>query len=327
MAMLSVAEYDRAEAQALSRLTYPQIRAFAPAAFMHANFPTRVADERELLRYCDIMHELGDADYHYRKRLYSKVEAELIAEISRNIETLTGTIFQRPTQPFMSLFPPLDILRVVTTLVPEGAAIYEIGPGSGILGAYLIKRGYRYHSSDNTQALYLWQTRLFAHLAGASFSERVTDNRNADIAHIPWWHLAELFKDPPAVDLMICEAAMGEMESFAVWYLIRLAARMLARSPVGALLYCNVGEQRISTLDHIEQIFALAGFRKHRCGPVTVQSLRPLALPETPAFVGGEEGAHPACAFLPIDEAKLLDSYAFFDFMGLGSATRVLRTP
>jgi peptidoglycan/LPS O-acetylase OafA/YrhL len=44
-------------------------------------------------------------------------------------------------------------------------------------------------------------------------------------------------------------------------------------------------------------------------------------------LVGAEEGAHPACTFLPVDEAKLLDSYAFFDFMGLGSATRVLRTP
>src|SRR5262249_49503010 len=141
-----------------------------------------------------------------------------------------------------------------------------------------------------------------------------------------WWHLAEFFKDPPAADLIICEAAMGEMESFAVWYLIRLAAQMLNQSPVGALIYSNVGEQRISSLSHIEQIFALAGFEKHQCGPVTVQGLRPLALPETPTFIGGGEGAEPACAFLAIDESKLLDSYAFFDFMGLGSATRVLRT-
>lgn len=277
--MLSVAEYDRAEAEAITCLSYPQIRAFAPAAFLQANFPTRVSNARELLRYCDMMRELEDAEFHYRKRLYSRQEADLIVDISTNIENLTGKLFGRPTQPFMSLFPPIDILRVVTMLAARGSTIYEIGPGSGLLGAYLIKRGYRYHASDNTQALYLWQNRLFSHLAGASFSDRVTDDRDAEITHIPWWRLAGLFKKPPAADVIICDATMGEMESFAVWYLIRLAVQMLKQSLIGAFIYSQVGEQRISTLVHIEQIFALAGFQKHQCGPITVQSLRPLVLP------------------------------------------------
>jgi hypothetical protein len=52
---LSIEEYDRAEAQAIRRASYPAIRAFRPAAFSLANFPIRVTDERELIRYCDIV--------------------------------------------------------------------------------------------------------------------------------------------------------------------------------------------------------------------------------------------------------------------------------
>jgi hypothetical protein len=43
--MLSIKDYDAAEAAAITRAAYPAIRAFAPAAFTAVNFPTRVREE------------------------------------------------------------------------------------------------------------------------------------------------------------------------------------------------------------------------------------------------------------------------------------------
>jgi hypothetical protein len=322
---LAIETYDRAEAEAAERLSYPQVRAFAPSAFAQTNFPTRVREERALLRYCDIMREVENADDFYCERLYSEDEARLILETSDDIESLTGRLFGRSTQPFMTLFTPFDILRTVKLLAPANATVLEIGPGSGILGAYLIKSGYRYWATDNTQALYLWQNRLFSHVTPDTFSERVTDDRDAATVHLPWWLFAEMFKKPPSVDVIVCEAALGEMESFAVWYIAQLAMRMLKASQAGIFLYCQVGEQRISTLDHIEQIFALAGFQKQQCGSVTIHSVGPITLPEALPLIGDGLLKRPACSFLHVDEQKLLDSYAFFDFIGLGSALKASR--
>lgn len=322
---LSIADYDCRESEAIRRLSYPAIRAFRPAAFIQAGFPTRVTDECELLRYCDIMHELADFDFHYRQRRYSQREAELIAKSVGTIEHLTGSLFDRPTQPVMTPFPPIDILRAVHAFAPGGAKILEIGPGSGLLGSYLINGGFDYSSTDNTQALYLWQNRFFGHLSGNDFCEGVEDDHSAHVTHIPWWQFAGLFKTPPRFDIVICDAALGEMEHFAIWYIIQLAALILRHSPTAVFLYGSIGEPRIASLDLIESIFARFGFKKQVCGSVTVQSLHQLRLPKTFAPVGGNASLR-GCDFLKIDGAKMLDSYDFFAFMDMNASASAFRT-
>jgi hypothetical protein len=41
--------------------------------------------------------------------------------------------------------------------------VFEIGPGSGHLRAYLLNLGHRLIAMGVTQSLYLWQNRLFVH--------------------------------------------------------------------------------------------------------------------------------------------------------------------
>ncbi len=118
---------------------------------------------------------------------------------------------------------------------------------------------------------------------------------------------------------------MGEMETFAVYYIINMAAKMLRGSSVGAFLYRSIGEPRVTSLITVEQIFALAGFRKLQCGPTTIQTLAPITVPAMPSLIGNGASPQVARDFFKIDETKLLESYAYFDFMGLGNALATLR--
>jgi hypothetical protein len=327
---VSVAEYDAREAAATARLSYPAVRAFRPAAFSAANFPTRVGAEGELVRYCDIMNELEDAERYYRTASYSKTEAGLMRRTCEVVENLTAELFDRPTQPFMCLFPPLEVLRTVAAIAPEDASILEIGPGSGMLGSYLVQLGYSYRAVDNTQALYLWQSRLFSALAHNDFVDYATalklpPNVTSRVAQIPWWHFAEAYKAPFKADVIICDGALGEMETFAVYYIIRMAAAIAVECPHVAFLYRSVGEPRITSQATIEQIFALAGFQRQQCGSVTIHTLNPISLPETPPPLGNSSPLMRADQFLSLNDAKVLDSYSFFDFMKLGSALSTLR--
>jgi hypothetical protein len=330
---IPIRQYDDRERQATSRLSYPAIRAFRPAAFIQANFPARISDERELIRYCDIMNELDSEQLFFREKLYSRAEAALMASISAEIEALTDKLFSRPTQPFMCLFAPISMLRAVVALCQNtpNATVMEIGPGSGLLGAYLIQASrqfgdlnlrLRYRSTDNAQALYLWQNRLFGHLGGNGFAdyalvEQMPISVEEPVASIPWWHFAENFKRPWKVDLVVCDAAMGEMEAFAANYIVRLAAEMLKESPIGAFIFRHIGEQRINSMAYVESRFAAAGFKKYEADGVVVHSLRPITLPARFLPVGGDEKMRTASEFLKIDRAKLLDSYSFFDFVRL----------
>jgi hypothetical protein len=182
----------------------------------------------------------------------------------------------------------------------------------------LIKSGHSYIATDNTQSLYLWQNRLFNTLAGDDFVDLAAapEAQMRRATMMPWWRFVELFRAPPDVDVMVCDAAMGEMDPFAVNYISRLAAQMLAKSRVVAFLFCNIGEQRLNSMDYVRGRFAKAGFLATELGPVIVHSLKPLSLAGAAPPIG--TGApRPAADFLAIDSAKLLDAYAFFDLIRL----------
>lgn len=321
--MITISNYESAEAKAIARASYPVIRAFRPAAFTQANFPARVSEEQELIRYADCMYELADRTQFYERDLYSDDEASLMLALSEKIEQLTTTHFGRPVQPFMCLFPPIRILRAIDKVAKERPlTIYEIGPGSGFLGAYAILRGHTYRAIDNTQALYLWQDRLFEHLVGADYKNFASadcfdPSVAPKVSSIPWWQFAEFYKSPPDADIVVCEAALGEMDTFAANYVLRLAGEMLKDSNVGAFIYCNIGEQRLNSLSYIEGKLSSIGFRKYESDGATIHALKSNVGLMLPSIKSPFRRMRPAKDFLSIDQTKLLESYAFFDFIKL----------
>ena len=330
---LSIKDYDEMERRARVHASYPAIRAFSPVAFAQVNFPTRVAEEAELSRYADIMHEFLPRAEWLERKLYSETEARAILRLVGQIRDLTHSLYGRAVQPLMCLFLPIPILRAVEAIASARGRrlnVYEIGPGSGHLGAYLLNAGHRYAAMDICQALYLWQNRLMVTIAddccewawldgpGACFTQRAT--------HVPWWHFARLHEvEPTPADIVICDAAMGEMDVFALPYILRVAKAMLARSDCGAFLFQNLGEERVNARAQVQSMLTSLGFQLRVIGGVTICTL---AADLSDVFAADAmELAHlgaageqlvPAQDFLSVNESELLESYRFFQFIGYG---------
>lgn len=251
MGHLSIEEYDALEREARIAASYPAIRAFSPVAFSQVNFPTRVAHEQELRRYADIMYELLPRQDWLDTKRYTEREAGAIQKVVSQIYEVTARHFQKPVAPLMCLFPPIPIVRAVeaiASVVDRRLKIFEIGPGSGHLGAYLINAEHRYAAMDNCQSLYLWQNRFFSGIATdySEWASREMRQRHVferSVTHIPWWDFAQIYAGvPPMADVVICDAALGEMDVFAVRYVLRLAKLMLT-NPIAEHLFFRIWER------------------------------------------------------------------------------------
>jgi hypothetical protein len=333
---LSIDEYDTAERTARAVASYPAIRAFSPVAFTQVNFPTRVNSERELIRYADIMYELLPRSEWLEKQRYTEQEKQAILQLVDQIRALTGDLFGRSVQPLMCLFPPIPIVRAIEAIaVSRGRRlqIFEVGPGSGYVGAYLLNAGHRYAAMDNCQALYLWQNRLLLSIA-PDCSEWVSDrDRRTDGAfaaraeHVPWWRFATFHESgPPKADIVVCDAAMGEMDTFALYYLLRISREILKGSDCGAFIFQNLGEERVNGRSQVEGLLTQLGFVGRKIGGVSLFSLHgPLhdvfaaALDEIPPIGPTASGMFAPREFLSIRPSELLESYRFFSFIGLGT--------
>lgn len=327
-AHISVEDYDRREHQAVTMASYPALRAFAPISFAQANFPTRVSHETELRRYADIMYETRSREEWLKQKFYSQHEAEAMQRLSAQIERLTARLFDRPVRPLMCLFAPIMLLRMIEHLSTHAGrrlTILEIGPGSGHLVAYLLNAGHRAIAIDNTQALYLWQNRLFTeyNLDEWALSEVAPREAPAQVTHIPWWHFARFHEValPLTADIVVCDAALGEMDHFAFRYVAQVARMLTERSDVGCFLYQNLGEERIEQRAFAEQYLGNLGFRLWKVGEVSLFAGSPRFptdrirhLKEPPPLAGPAK--HAPIDFLDLDH--VLESYRFFDFIGIG---------
>jgi hypothetical protein len=331
--VLSIAGYDQRETEARVGASYPALRAFSPVAFAHANFPARVTHEFELRRYADIMYETRSRKEWIETKLYSATEADAMVQLSAQIEQLTARLFGKPVQPLMCLFAPIDLMRVVEHLAAIAGrrlTVCEIGPGSGHLAAYLLNAGHRIIAVDNCQSLYLWQNRLFG--TYDDLDEWATENVEilprrsvaANITHIPWWHFVRFHESLPIeADIVICDAALGEMDHFGFRYVANVVKGVVAKSDIGCFLYQNLGEERFQQRTFVEQYLATLGFRLLTVGGVSVQASDRLRADNLkglrqPPPLGDSKSMQPPARFLPLDRSKLLESYAFFDFIGIG---------
>jgi SAM-dependent methyltransferase len=330
---LSIANYDQREIEARIHASYPALRAFSTPAFAQVNFPTSVKHESELRRYADIMHETRSREEWLTSKFYSTEEAQAMLRLSAQIEQLTRALFDHPVQPLMCLLPQIDLWRMVDHLaaaVGRRLTVLEIGPGSGHLAAYLLNAGHRVIAVDICQALYLWQNRLFGSYdldewAAADVRTFPPGHVQAQVTHVPWWHFARFHEILPlSADVVICDAALGEMDHFGFRYVLHIAKIVVQRSDVGCFMYQNLGEERFQNRASAEQYLATLGFRLRCIGGVSLfvgSDKFPLnaidGLDQAPP-IGGESSMLAPAKFLPLERSKFLESYAFFEFINIG---------
>lgn len=341
--MLSIDDYTAAEKTALRELTYPAIRAFRPAAFNQVGFPTHIGEDAELHRYADIMNEMADREAYLSTEMYAKTEADRIQQIGNEVRVLTEQLFGRRIHPFMSLLRSVEMFRFIRflsdRLLETPPRILEIGPGSGYLGALLLEDVQAYNAVENTQALYLWQNRLLGHLAGDDFAELATVTGPSlahRVCHTPYWQFAQFHEqeNKPQYDLVVCDRAFGEMDHWAVQYIVELSKVLLAESDLGVLVFTHIGEPAATTRSDLDAFFSAAGFRHFEFEnerPVSKSTLNAYQVPTasdrlsdlnemhrivSPSDHGDGSELQSAREFLRLSEDELQASYDFLEFLG-----------
>lgn len=263
--ILSVKEYNDCEKNPLKDLCNRSIQSFMPVTFSQLNYPTSVFEEAELIRYVDVMQETTAKLYYSEDFKYTQDEVLLFKRVCDKVEELTLNEFGKKIKPWLGL-AAIPMFRIIEAIkkyfLRKDMSVFEIGPGSGYLGAFLISSGYPYTSMDNTQAFYLWQNRLYHYLAGEEFNDLVFDKPIIKtVNHIPWWKYCNLYKNNELrADVIICDHALCEIEKIGLKYILETSKKMLSDSEVQMFIYSSPGKRHISSVNELHNAFLSAGF-------------------------------------------------------------------
>ena len=268
--MISIQEYNDAESAYSYRLSARAIQAFSPMTFSFVGYPTRVVDEIEIARYIDVMHETKDAVYFEPPYVFSIAEGEEVKKIIDLVAQKTADHFGQTIRPWMAPLAAVQTYRIVcelSKLVNKAkCSIFEIGPGSGYLGALLVQAGLIYTSMDNTQAMYLWQSRLLDWLTNGQYAELSLEDSwqqvDSTVSHVPWWHFVKLRENTDVrVDIIVCDHALGEMTPTALHFVLKVSLWLLRGAGPKFFVYRSPGAHHGSIPEAVRQAFFDVGYR------------------------------------------------------------------
>ncbi len=252
----TIKAYDAAELEAKCQLSFAELMAFAPVTFEALGFPHRVEDERELVRYADWNRNAENQKYFQQdhffsgpavRTTYTRDEVEAMDRVRDQAVAATGKL-GRPVRPLSGPFAQLGLFRVLAAIGLPGLKVFEVGPGTGYLGAMLLNEGADlYGFTDNAQALFLWQGRMLDEV------ERGT------VDAVPWWDFARGRNLPP-VDIVVSNGNLGEMTRDALRITAIRAGEMLEGSALGLFLFTSVGDPRHNSEGEVDHELRAAGF-------------------------------------------------------------------
>lgn len=242
MAIVTVADYNRREEEAVQYLPDLIIEAFNPLVFGQTGYPTRVVLDSAVDRCCDGMHA-SRFDNWIDQRLegITYEEFALLRELLVKTEEFSRQTFGRVRVPRGAALHALQVLRHIKFLYTDTRPrIFEFGPGAGYLGALLILAGYPYAATDITQSFYLFQSRLWDYMSGGRLREgalggppeETLGGADAGIpAHVPWWQIADLGPESiPAFDVVTGNHCVAEMHDHSLRYNLLLSEAALRQS-------------------------------------------------------------------------------------------------
>jgi hypothetical protein len=293
-AALSVGGYNTAERAARLQAPISAVRAFTPLAFKLYGYPVEIEHECELVKMADGEHPLMRGSYATCR--YSEPELAIVGAVRDAAARVTMRAVGRAMRPYYNFGGVIPCFRLIKRLFevaevpqsPGSRVVWEIGSGTAVLGAMLLRDGFALRGFDVTPIMYMWQSRLWTELVGAQAMDEQAAlplDRPADYPgemaciHIPWWrHIRDFAPTAPRADLVVCEHALAELTPAALYHVLHTAARVVAGSRLGALVCTHIGasaqNQRGLVIDGLYKAgFALAWYSNvwvalHRSSPL-----------------------------------------------------------
>lgn len=282
MPALSVSSYDQEEALAILSITNRIVEIFQPITFQQYGYPNRIHQEMELFKYIDTMHDHEFESSFAAKLLgLTEYEFDLIKNIASMVNTFSKTRFSTNVIPQNSLMGSLNTLRHIKYIYGEAKpTIFEVGPGSGYLGAMLIVDRYPYIATEVTQAFYLYQNHLWNYITG----DKILELANPDCSlndlnlsvphepmHIPWWEFSRIKPNTiPNFDVIVCNRVLVEMHMKSLEFLLKIAREVMSgHGKTKVFILDGWGGGAIgSPVYKVTQLFYEYGFGIVHCDPL-----------------------------------------------------------
>jgi len=271
--VLTVAEYDAAEQEAVSRLPNRIVEAYQPVTFQEVGYPVRVRRESELWKYVDVMQELRfEEDYAGLVGGLTVNEFELLKKLTELVYRFSESNFQRKLIATASILRMLNILRHIRYLFGDARPrVFEIGPGCGYLGAMLMLEGYPYAATEVAQAFYLYQNHFWNFISDGKVLELARDNASKEqfgaippggAVHIPWWQFVKLEPESvPQFDIITANHCLCEMHPDSLGFALRIAQALLRGNEAPkAFLFEGWGSEIQRTQAYVAERFSRFGF-------------------------------------------------------------------
>ncbi len=275
MTALGIAEYDRSEEDAVTRLPNRVVEAFQRMRLSASGYPLRIRREEEVLKYIDALHESrGD---HYFAELLGRItprEFDILQNVIAVYLDFTEQQLGEMRVPRASMLHALNTLRHIKYLFGDAKPrVFEIGTGADVLGTMLLLEQYPCAALHTTQALYVLQNRLWDFVAKGNVIDGV--NRKDAVrqlerlqagqpVHIPWWEFCSLKPESaPRVDVVTASRCLCEWNELGLRCVAQLAHAMLAgeRFERKVLLFQGWGSGDVAERARVTQCLYEVGFR------------------------------------------------------------------
>lgn len=129
----------------------------------------------------------------------------------------------------------------------------------------LYRSGYRYISTDITQAFYITQNNLWERLYPGCVEECTGDidglnEIEGKIVHIPYWKLWELRNSNLEADIIVSNHNLAEMHERALRFYLQYAKQLMRNSGFKLFVAQSPGSTRFRNVDYLLRTFDTMGF-------------------------------------------------------------------
>jgi len=254
--------YNSAEQVGRCQVPNIAIQAFGLEAFSSVGYPFRISHASELWRYHDVMQDgrlalnfdlldsvggLDDlkvvrqaatalVDFSHRRFGFASAGKDMLSRACYQYALLCRTLSTHPR--------PWTIL--------------EVGPGCGYLGLLLGLAGHRYIALEASQAMYVYQSSLFADVFADEYENGLSGSSNSRISHLAWWDFCSEGRALPRLTGATANHMIAEMNKLGLRHLLRRLHT--SQSDGFQLLAESLGAQHVNSYIPVLQNVVEGGF-------------------------------------------------------------------
>ena len=268
---LTVSEYNKSEKNAMVNIPNRIIECSSVQTMVKLGYPVSISNTKELQKYVDCMHEgRFDSTFDTYIKKLSIHEFDLIKEITKTVINNSNKNYSTPKLATASLIRSLIIFRMLKFAgLKKNDGVLEIGGGNGYLGALLACDGYRYISTDISQAFYLYQNHLMTELLKINEMVEGTNknlNKLNDInsklfIHIPWWkfYSNNEFFEKLKIKFIVTSHMLAETHSNSLRFILKFLKKKLIETN-GSFIFEGWGSTVEREIFEVNKFFSDYGY-------------------------------------------------------------------